>query len=208
MRRYNREWVNPRGVLFDTEMAYTLFSMLPEMLTAVLAFLSFAVWFGVIFGGLAGLLTGAVVRTLRTRQVTGLFAGPILAAVPSAGISVAVSMVISVLAILFGRAGKGGWDMPLWADDAYAVIVFAAGVAGAFWGLKTRAGSGRFRATVWITVGGLLGALASMPFGFQGYYFLQSNVEPIEAATVGVVVGAGVVAGWLALARLIIYVQD
>jgi hypothetical protein len=117
-------------------------------------------------------------------------------------------MVISVFAILFGRASKNGWDMPLWADDAYAVTVFAAGVAGAFWGLKARAVSGPFRATVWIAVGGLLGALASMPFGFQGYYVLQSNAEPIMAATVGLAVGCGVVAGWQALVRLINYVQD
>jgi hypothetical protein len=52
-------------------------------------------------------------------------------------------------------------------------------------------------------VGGMAGAVGSVPFGFHGYYVLRSNTGPVMAAGAGFVVGAVIVAAWYAIVRRI-----
>jgi hypothetical protein len=115
---------------------------------------------------------------------------------PAAAIAVAVSFVATMLQMVLCKPGyKAGWDVPVWAASVQAVLIFVAGVVGAFLA-HSHSRVRRRGIIVWTLAGAFFGALAHLGTSFDGYYVLQSNARPIRHTIVGFLVGGIVVLLW------------
>jgi hypothetical protein len=164
----------------------------------VITMLSWGVWFGVVGGALSGALAGALISPIRTHRFFSFLPGAFRSALPAAAIAVAVSFVAVLLQMAFCKPGhKAGWDVPVWAMSVQAVLIFVAGVVGAFLAHRhSRVPLRRRSVIVWTLVGAFLGALAHLGTSFDGYYVLQSNARPIRHAVIGFLVGGIVALLW------------
>jgi len=171
--------------------------MLTETQTELIAFLSLAVWGGIVWGGLAGVLVGALIRVMRTHRFWSFFVGALCAALPAAAIAVAVSLVFALFQIVVCKPGyKWGWDVPVWLLSIEMVAVLAAGVVGAVLAQRPHRAASRRRILIAVLLGAVVGALALVGPGFEGYYVLQSNAGPIGYAATGFVIGGVTVLLW------------
>ncbi len=172
--------------------------MLSELQVNVIFGLAGAIWVGLFFGAFPGMLTAAVINIHRTHRIRTFFAGMFLAALPSARAAITVSIVLTIFEmVVFNPGEKGGWDVP---DSVFGMQLAAACVAGIIAGLyaqrprRTRPSSGSRLASA--SLGAVLGALAFVPGGFEGYFVKESNLEPIFMATIGFTAGGFVVMSW------------
>ena len=168
--------------------------------------LSGTAYMGLIFGGLCGLFVGAATRALRTRNLDESFAGLMLGAIPGAVVASAVALSTVALAIAVFqtavfREDIKGYGCPEWFVNATMCVILVTGaVAGYSSARRELSSEGRNRMAVrmllWGLAGGLLMSISNVGLGFDGYFVIRSNAEPLRRAIGGFIVGAIIAAGW------------
>ena len=156
-----------------------------------------AVLFGIVLGGLVGVPVGALIRAMRTRRFLGLLQGALCAAVPAPAMAVAVSLIFALLQMLLCQpGGKGFWDVPVWLISIEGVAILVASVVGAFLAQRSCRPTHPRRKLMPVLLGAVVGALAFIGPGFEGYYVLESNMGPISYAATGFIIGGFAVLLW------------
>ena len=103
---------------------------------------------------------------------------------------------------------KGGYDAPEWVLPLSLFAVLACAAIAALWTISHQKAQPKgwpfvLGLAAWTVVGALLGAMAWVWVGFEGYFVFQSNAGPIRCAAIGAIVGAAVALLWrLAVAQL------
>jgi hypothetical protein len=134
---------------------------------------------------------------MRTGPLSGIIPGLVLAVLPSAGLAIVVSAVTVIFGMLLCRPDKGGWNVPAWVYDAQAIAIFVAGSFGAILAQHPRRDSEHFGRIIGSAIiGAVVGAVAFVYTGFDGYFVLKSNARPIGQAVIGFAVGGIAVLLW------------
>ncbi|HEV2328627.1 MAG TPA: hypothetical protein VGY56_07560 [Verrucomicrobiae bacterium] len=155
--------------------------------------LSIAVWLG-LFASAAGILIGAIIRPIRTRRFFSFLPGAFHAALPAASIAVLVSVVSAIPQILlcYDPYQTSRWDVPVWAMSAQFIAALIGSAIGAFYGQHPRrAAFGLGGIVVPMFIGGVAGAMALVPYGFDDGY--ESDAPVFGQAALGFVVGGFIV---------------
>jgi hypothetical protein len=171
--------------------------MLTETQIDIIDMMSLAIWLGLL-AGLGGLLIGALILAIRTRRVFSFLPCALRAMLPSAGIAIGVSLLISLIQMALCKPGDmAGWDVPVWSLGIQAIATFIAGIFGSLiTPLLLPKVSSLGKVFGLAVVGAMLGAIANLLTAFDGYFVLMSNVRPIRQAITGFVVGGLAVLLW------------
>jgi hypothetical protein len=110
-------------------------------------------------------------------------------------------IVIASVEASLCRNSKSGYVVPGWAEIAEIVMPLVAAAIAARVAIPDVAqkpkGWPSVRGTLaWSTAGALVGGLAWVWTGFDGYFIRQSNAGPIRSAIFGAVVGGLVAGAW------------
>lgn len=155
--------------------------------------LSFAVWFG-LFGGAIGALVGSIIRPIRTHLFFSFLPGLFCAALPAAGIAIAVSLVSAIPQMLFcyDPDQSSRWDIPVWVESVQFIAVLVGGAIGAFRAQPPRRTVSSLRGIlISVFAGGAAGAFILIPFGFVNGYVSDGAV--FYDAIIGFVIGGFIV---------------
>lgn len=176
--------------------------MLTEQQVEFIHYVSGRACFGVVMGAVCGLLVTAAMLIKQRRRGSGIggLVGPLHGLVPGA-VGGAISAVIfsSVAGLVEATycepAPQGGYVLPDWLDWLLIVIfvfvsLLAAGIAARMAipdvNARQKPWSEVWRSAIaWSAIGALIGAVAGVGWGFDGYFVVQSNAGPIRCAIVG-----------------------
>ena len=174
------------------------------------ACVSGSVCFGVFVGAVIGVLTGATVQIMRYKSLGGGVAYAAAKTVVPGAIGGAVAgLAVAVGIAIFCPPGwKGGYEIPGWLITLHCLTVLSCGAVAAMWTmsdhkLQSKRWSLVLGPIAWLAIGALVGALAGVGQGFDGYFCVQSNAGPIRCAAMGGTIGAVATVVWrLAIGRI------
>lgn len=176
--------------------------MLTEQQVEFIERLSGGAWFGVVMGAVCGLLVTAAMLIKQGRRRSGIegFVGLLYGVVPGAMAAAIMAILVAAIAVPLERnycepGPKGGYVIPDGLASLILVVsmfvcLFAAGIAARLAipdvGTKQQPWSEvRGSAITWSALGALIGAIAGIGRGFDGYFVVQSNAGPICCAIAG-----------------------
>jgi hypothetical protein len=186
--------------------------MLTDKQVEIIEIISGSTAFGVLAGAVIGVLVGAAVSAIRRGSLAMDVAVVAVSAIaPSAVAGTLAGMTTAIGIVAFGQPGWKGqhYAIPDWtASVQLAGIVLCAALAT----MRTIADRGKqykrrslvLGQIAWSLIGALIGALAGVGRGFNGYFVLQSNEGPIRCAVIGAIVIGGSAFLW----RLVIDRMD
>jgi len=171
--------------------------MLTETEVNIIEWLSSAVWFGLL-GGLVGLFIGAFILALRAHRIFRFMLSVIRALLPSVGIAIFASILVSTFQMALCRPGsKAGWEAPDWSFGIQAIAILIVSIWASFLTPRLLPKMSPVSAILgMVLLGAVLGAVANLYTAFDGYFVLESNARPIRQAIAGFVAGGIAVLLW------------
>jgi hypothetical protein len=154
--------------------------------------------FGVVAGAIIGVLVAAVLGVIRRRSVpTDVPYVALYAIAPSAAAGTLAGVITAIGTVIFGHpAWKVHFSLPDWTASLGILAVFLCAAVAAMRAMPD--GKGQYNRwplalgpIAWSLVGTLIGALAGVGSGFDGYFVLQSNEGPLRSAVVGAIIVGG-----------------
>jgi hypothetical protein len=185
--------------------------MLTDQQVNFLTHISAMAHFGVIAGAVCGLITGALIRLLRTRSFCELMMGVVFGLVPGAISSGIAAIAIGIIdSLVFEIGPKGGYIVPNWVIGPICFTILLTSALTVILLIPTSntvhsaQGSFSLKLLFWTLLGGLLGLIAELAPGFDGYFCLGNNGRLVLWATKGLLFGCCVTSFWRIVMELLI----
>ncbi|MCE5267520.1 MAG: hypothetical protein LLG00_06505 [Planctomycetaceae bacterium] len=173
--------------------------MLTDQQVELIGDLSRAVFLATLLGAACGVFIAGAITLLRGGTAAAFLRGVGRAILGATIAAVALSLIVNTIETAYGTAGKTGHaigepvdTLMIFASLMVTTLVAAIAAQSAIPPVPASRTSAPLatwtNAVVWAFSGAVIGALANVGFGFDGYFVVQSNAGPIGSAVGGALV--------------------